>query len=68
MYKPNISLEEFLNHPVYTSIFIADLSLLLFLPLIRPPIVLSVLLVAALVYLSMFFGSKFGSLSENPES
>jgi hypothetical protein len=64
MYKFNFNVEEFLNHPVYTSAFIADLALLLFLPLIRPPIILSVLLVGILVYLSMFFGAKFGETGQ----
>lgn len=48
-----------LAHPFHASAFIVVFALLLFLPLIRPPVILSMLLVSALVYLSMFFGAKF---------
>jgi hypothetical protein len=56
-----ITADEFLAHPVHASAFIADFALLMFLPLIRPPILLSVLLVGGLVYLSMYFGAVFSS-------
>jgi len=52
-------LDTMLSYPLQTSLFVALYSLLLFLPLIRPPIVLSIILVTALVYLSMFFGALF---------
>ncbi|CAL1239943.1 hypothetical protein [Candidatus Methylocalor cossyra] len=56
-----INTDEFLNHPVYTSLFAIDFGLLMFMPLIRPPVLLSLLLVAGLVYLSMYFGAIFAS-------
>lgn len=56
-----ITADEFLSHPVHASAFIADFALLMFLPLIRPPILLSILLVGGLVYLSMYFGAVFSS-------
>lgn len=54
-----ITLDGFLAHPVRTSLLVADVGLLMFLPLVRPPVVLSILLVGGLVYLSMFFGARF---------
>jgi hypothetical protein len=54
-----ISLEGFLAHPVQTSLLVADVGILMFLPIVRPPVILSILLIAGLVYLSMFFGAKF---------
>lgn len=50
--------EVFMAHPVHTSLFVTDFAVLLFLPLIRPPVLLGMLLVGGLVYLSMFFGAK----------
>jgi hypothetical protein len=58
-----ITLEGFLAHPVQTSLLVADIGILMFLPIVRPPVVLSMVLIAALVYLSMFFGAKFGDSS-----
>lgn len=46
-------------HPVHTSAFIVLFLLLTFLPLIRPPVILCLLLLGGLVYLSMFFGVQF---------
>jgi hypothetical protein len=54
-----LSLDGFLTYPVQTALFVADLAILMFLPFVRPPVILSILLVAGLVYLSMFFGAKF---------
>jgi hypothetical protein len=54
-----INLDAMLSYPLHTSLFVALFSLLVFLPLIRPPIILSAILVAGLVYLSMFFGALF---------
>jgi hypothetical protein len=63
-----IKLEGFLEHPVQTSLLVADIGILMFLPIVRPPVVLSMVLIAALVYLSMFFGAKFAdSSSGRPE-
>jgi hypothetical protein len=56
MFKPRLDI--FLAYPTHTSALIANFLVLLFLPLVRPPITLSMLLVALLVYLSMFFGAK----------
>lgn len=54
-----ISLDEMLSHPLHASAFVALFSLLIFLPLIRPPALLTAVLVTALVYVSMYFGAVF---------
>jgi hypothetical protein len=60
-----IRLNEMLSHPLHASAFVALFSLLIFLPLIRPTV-----LVSALVYVSMFFGAVFartaGANDSNP--
>jgi hypothetical protein len=56
-----IDANELLNHPLHASLLIVDFGLLMFLPLIRPPVILSVLLVGGLVYLSMYFGAAFAT-------
>lgn len=58
-----IDLDAMLSYPLQTSLFVALFSLLVFLPLIRPPILLTAILVAGLVYLSMFFGALFARRS-----
>lgn len=58
MLKFKFDKETFIAHPVHTSAFVIDFAVLLFLPLVRPPVVLGMLLVGLLVYLSMFFGAK----------
>ncbi len=50
--------EIFMAYPLLTSLFVMDFSMLLFTPLIRFPVFISIFLVAGLVYLSMFFGVK----------
>lgn len=58
MFKINqATLDTFLAHPVQTGLFVTDLAILMFLPIVRPPVVLSILLVGGLVYLSMYFGA-----------
>lgn len=59
-----IDLDAMLSYPLQTSLFVALFSLLVFLPLIRPPILLTAILVAGLVYLSMFFGALFARRSD----
>jgi len=54
-----IRLDEMLSHPLHASAFVALFSLLVFLPLIRPPVLLTAVLVTALVYVSMYFGAAF---------
>lgn len=54
-----INLDQMLSHPVHTSAFVAIFSLLIVLPLIRPPVILTAVLVTCLVYLSMYFGALF---------
>ncbi|BBA36268.1 uncharacterized protein sS8_4338 [Methylocaldum marinum] len=72
MFKPRLDI--FLAYPIHTSALIANFLVLLFLPLVRPPITLSMLLVALLVYFSMFFGAKSaarekqGRLSSNDDA
>lgn len=56
-----INLDEFVAHPVQTSLLVADIGILMFLPIVRPPVLLSIVLIAGLVYLSMFFGAKFAA-------
>ena len=50
--------EIFMSYPLLSSLFVMDFSLLLFTPLIRFPVIISIVLVFGLVYLSMFFGVK----------
>jgi hypothetical protein len=54
-----IDFNQMLNHPVQASLLLVDFGLLMFMPLIRPPVLLSILLVGGLVYLSMYFGAVF---------
>jgi hypothetical protein len=56
MFKFNT--ETFIAYPVHTSAFVADFAVLMFMPLVRPPVILSIILLSGLVYLSMFFGVK----------
>lgn len=63
MYKPRVIVNQFLNYPVRTSLFAATLGLLLVMPLIRPPLIISVILVGMLVYLALFFGGRFALAS-----
>jgi hypothetical protein len=53
-----LNTETFLSYPVHSSVFVMIFGLMIFMPLIRPPIILSLLLVGGLVYLSAFFGAK----------
>lgn len=50
--------DTFMSYPLLTSLFVMDFAMLLFTPLIRFPIIISIVLVSGLVYLSMFFGIK----------
>jgi hypothetical protein len=54
-----IKVDEFLSHPFHTSAFVALFALLTFLPLIRPPFLVSFVLLLGLVYFSMYFGAVF---------
>ena len=56
MFKFNI--ETLVAYPVHTSLFVLDFLFLLFMPLIRLPIILNFLLVVGLVYLSMFYAAR----------
>lgn len=62
-----INMKDFLSRPVHFSAFLCLFGLLLFLPLIRPPLLLSIILLCGLVYLSMFFGALF-SKSDNKQT
>ncbi len=69
MFKINqIRLESFLAHPVQTGLFVSDLAILMFMPIVRPPVALSMLLVFGLVYLAMFFGAEFSANAEHRKS
>ena len=50
--------DTFMSYPLLTSLFVMDFAMLLFTPLIRFPMIISIVLVSGLVYLSMFFGIK----------
>ena len=50
--------DVFMSYPLLTSLFVMDFAMLLFTPLIRFPVIISIVLVSGLVYLSMFFGIK----------
>lgn len=47
-----------LAHPLLSSLLLMDYGLLIFLPLIRPPVFLTILLVSGLVYLAYQLGQK----------
>lgn len=51
----------FVDHPLFTSLFLADFAVLLFH---RPPFLFSILMVGALVGMSMYLGQKL-ELFEN---
>ena len=63
-----IRFDEFLSHSFQTSAFVMLYGLLIFLPLIRPPVILTLILVSALVYFSMYFGADFakGPIEKKP--
>ncbi len=63
MFKFNT--ETFIAHPVHTSAFVADFAVLMFMPMVRPPVILSIILLSILVYLSMFFGVKLHVADES---
>lgn len=54
-------LNTFVGHPLLTSLLVADIGILMFMPLVRPPIMLNMLLVGGLIYLSMYFGAKLAA-------
>ena len=60
-------LNELLSYPLLTSTWVLLYALLIFLPLIRPPVILTVILVSLLVYLSIHFGSIFERLRQKNE-
>ncbi len=60
-----IDTNKFLNHPLHASQLVIDCGLLMFMPLIRPPVILSLLLVGGLVYLSMYFGAACANHSDS---
>ncbi len=55
-------LNELLSYPLLTSAWLLLYSLLIFLPLIRPPVILTLILVSLLVYLSIRLGAIFERL------
>jgi len=64
MYKFKFDKDTFLSHPLLTSLFVMDFSLLLFTPLIRFPIIISIALVCGLVYLSAQFAVKLHEVEQ----
>jgi len=55
-------LDAMIGYPAHFSGFVALYGLLIFLPLIRPPVLITVILVTLLVWLSMFFGRVLAKL------
>ena len=53
MFKKIIS--AFISHPFLTSIYVADLAVLL---LHKPPFAFSLVMMAALIGMSMYYGQK----------
>lgn len=64
MYKCKFDKDTFMAYPLLTSLFVMDFAMLLFTPLIRFPIIISVALVCGLVYLSMFFAIKLHEVEQ----
>jgi hypothetical protein len=64
MYKCKFDKDTFMAYPLLTSLFVMDFAMLLFAPLIRFPVILSVALVCGLVYLSMFFAVKLNEAEQ----
>lgn len=54
-----IDSDEFLAHPFQASVFMTAVAIAPFLPMLRPPILVSALLVFVLMRVSMFFGARF---------
>ena len=57
-------LDAMIAYPAHFSGFVALYGLLIFLPLIRPPVLLTLTLVTLLVWLSMFFGRVLAKLND----
>ena len=57
MFKKIIT--TFISHPFLTSIFVADLAILL---LHKPPFMFSVVMMTGLVGMSMYYGQKIALL------
>jgi len=55
-------LDAMIAYPAHFSGFVALYGLLIFLPLIRPPVLITSVLVSLLVWLSMFFGRVLAQL------
>lgn len=64
MYKCKFDKDTFMAYPLLTSLFVMDFAMLLFTPLIRFPIIISIALVCGLVYLSMFFAIKLHEVEQ----
>lgn len=57
-------LDAMISYPAHFSGFVALYGLLIFLPLIRPPVIITLILVTLLVWLSMFFGRVLAALHD----
>jgi hypothetical protein len=64
MYKCKFDKDTFIAHPLLTSLFVIDFAMLLCAPLIRFPVLISIVLVCGLVYMSMFFGVKLHEVEQ----
>lgn len=57
-------LDAMIAYPAHFSGFVALYGLLIFLPLIRPPVLITLVLVTLLVWLSMFFGRVLAEINK----
>ena len=58
----NKVLNELIDQPLFTSLFVADFLVLLFH---RPPFLFSILMVGGLVAMSMYLGQKLELFNNN---
>ena len=58
-------LNHFIDHPALTSVLIIDIAILLFL---RPPALVSLIMLGILVGVSMFFGEKLALFSNKTQN
>ncbi|MEN8260122.1 MAG: hypothetical protein ABFS02_05965 [Pseudomonadota bacterium] len=59
-------LNHFIDHPALTSVLVVDLAILMFL---RPPALVSLIMLGILIGVSMFFGEKLALFSnKTPDS
>ena len=55
---------KFLENPFQTSVFLTALVITPFLPILRPPFAITVLVIYILARVSIFFGARFAEGNE----